>query len=223
MNKFLALVALLIVLLASLTGLIWMNRASVASHFISKQLHAPVAMDKLDITKNQATLSNFWIGNPPGFKTKTAFASDTIQIDATYRELTGDVLTINQIELSQIFVGVEMYKGKDNNWSRIAKKDAEPTKKGRDYLIRTLILNNLTVRMTQADGSVKTYPTIPRMVFYNISSQTGFPISEIEKAIFNLIIQDLFKKLNLDLLDTLNPTSIPIAPALKALPGLFGG
>ena len=74
--------------------------------------------------------------------------------------------------------------------------------------------------MTKADGSFKRYPTIPRMEFHNISSETGFPISEIEKAIFDLVMKDLFRKLQLDqLLRTIDPLkNLPGGSNIKHLP-----
>jgi hypothetical protein len=66
------------------------------------------------------------------------------------------------------------------------------------------------VELTQANGKVKRYPTIKQMEFYNISSATGFPVEEIEKAIFEMMMKDIFKKLQLDqLFKTINPLPIP--------------
>ena len=110
-------------------------------------------------------------------------------------------MTIDEIVVRDIFVGVEFYdsKQKESNWNYILATDEKKEKKGeKDYLIRKLVLYNLTVQVTQSNGQVKRYPTIPKMEFYNISSETGFPIDQIEKAIFNLVLKDLFKKLNLD-------------------------
>ena len=113
-----------------------------------------------------------------------------------------------------IFIEIEFYNasGEDNNWARILSRNDKEEKISRDYMIHTLILKNLTVEVTQSNGKVKRYPTIQEMEFHNISSATGFPIDEIEKAIFDLMIKEVFKKLLLDqLLKTINP----IAPFLK--------
>ena len=49
----------------------------------------------------------------------------------------------------------------------------------------------------QPNGQVKRYPTIPSMEFHNISDETGFPVSEIEKAIFNQVLKNLYQQLDL--------------------------
>ena len=89
-----------------------------------------------------------------------------------------------------------------------------------DYLIKKLILTHLTVELVQANGKVQRFPTIQRMEFHNISSETGFPIDEIEKAIFKMMMQELMQKFNLD--DLLNPfKAVPENSPLKYLPQLF--
>ena len=57
------------------------------------------------------------------------------------------------------------------------------------------------------------------MEFHNISSESGFPIAEIEKAIFKLVMQDIFKQF--DLLQKLPLQNVPGGGALKSIPNLF--
>lgn len=221
MKRFLIAVAIFLGALIAAAALLWSSRKTVACYFLTKGLHVPVSMGSLDISTGQANIAKFWIGNPPLSRTKTAFSSETIDINSTFKQLIGNPLTIDRIALNQVFIGVEMYnaKTKDNNWNHIASQDQGSAAKGRDYLIKTLVLDNLTVRVTQPNGSSKTYPTIKHMEFHNISSDTGFPIDEIEKAIFNMVIKDLIRQLNLDQL--LEQFNVPAAP-LKLLPNLFG-
>jgi hypothetical protein len=222
MKKVLLVVAIAFAAIVAVALLAWINRSSLAARMISKTLHVPVKIQALEFSPGQALIANLWIGNPPRSKTKTSFSTERIDFAGSWRQLRADPLTIDQIVLSQIFVGIEIYdsNSKDNNWARMLKQDKPGATSDRDYLIRRLVLNNLTVRVTQPNGTVKTYPTIPRMEFRNISSATGFPIEEIEKAIFKMVLKDLFQQLNLDqLLDSFN---IPSAP-IKLLPSLFGG
>ena len=221
MKKILVVAAIFIAALLAATVLVWSSRKTVACYYLTKGLHVPVSMNTLDIASGQASITKFWIGNPPLSRTKTAFSSEIIDINTTFKKIVANPLVVDRIALNQVFVGVEIYNGKtkDNNWNHIASQDKNSSSKGRDYLIKTLVLDNLTVRVTQPDGSSKTYPTIKHMEFHNISSETGFPIDEIEKAIFNLVIKDLIRQLNLDQL--LEQFNIPTTPA-KLLPGLFG-
>jgi len=222
MRKILFCLALFIcaILIASLIA--WVNRAHIAAHYLAKQLHVPVTIRSLEITRTEADIARLWIGNPPRSQTSTSFSAETVAILSNVDQIMGDPLIIEEIDIANIFIGLEYYGGKETNWTHILddRSHRKKRKKERNYLIRTLILENLTVEVTKADGSIKRYPTIPRMEFHNISDETGFPIEEIEKAIFNLMMKDLFKKLNIE--DLLK--QLPFSPGgspLKYLPDLF--
>lgn len=223
MKKFLLGAALLILILLGAIVYLWGARTTVVAHFLSRQLNVPVTIRQLEIGARRAEIDRLWIGNPSGSRTSTSFSSELMTIDSTLNQILGNPLIIDEIDIADIFVGIEFYdaSGKDNNWSRILDVDHIKKNQGsKDYLIRRLVLTNLTVQVTKADGSVKRYPTIPRMEFHNISSETGFPISEIEKAIFDLVMKDLFRKLQLDqLLRTIDPLkNLPGGSNLKNLP-----
>lgn len=219
MKKFLGILGILIVGVVVASIVVWVNRANIAAHYISRHLNVPVSLNALEISKEEAHLEHLWIGNPPHSKTQTSFAAETIDIDGTLPGILGDPLIIDEIYMENIFVGIEYYGSSKEatNWSYILESDPSKGKSGKDYLIRTLIMENLTVEITQADGKFKRYPTIQRLELKNISSETGFPVEEIEKAIFDLMMQDLIQRLNLDQL----LKSIPGGNPLKYLPGLF--
>jgi len=199
MRKLSLFLALLLLAIIAATCIAWTNRENILAHFLSRQLHVPVTIRSLDIGKTSAGMTRIWIGNPVHSKTTTSFAAEAVNTQATLDQILGDPLMIEEVDISNIFVGIEFYdaKGEDSNWKRILSKEKK-RKKSRDYLIRTLILRNLTVEVIKADGKVKRYPTIPQMEFHNISSATGFPVDEIEKAIFDLMLKNLFQRLQLD-------------------------
>ena len=198
MRKFFLFLALILIAILAASWVAWANKANIAAHFLSRQLHVPVTILSLEITKSEADINKLWVGNPTRSKTPTSFTADSIAIHSTLDQVIGDRLIIDEIDIANIYIGLEYYDDKETNWNYILESSKKNRKhKGKDYLIRTLILTNLTVVATQADGTVKRYPTIQRMEFHNISSETGFPIEEIEKAIFDLMMKDLFKKLNI--------------------------
>ena len=203
-SLFLALFLLVVVIAASIA---WTNRENILAHFLSRQLHVPVSIRSLDLGKTSASFTHLWIGNPPHAKNRTAFIAETLQIDGTLNQILANPTIIEKIDIDDIYVNIELSEKEDEtNWSRILQKD-QKKKSSRGYLIRTLILRNLTVEVIDPKGKVKRYPTIKQMEFHDISDETGFPIEEIEKAIFNLMMQDLFKKLQIDqLLKTLTPS-----------------
>lgn len=212
MRKLTLFLALAVLSLAIAIGITWTNRENILAHFMSKQLHVPVSIQTLDISKTSAEITQLWIGNSPHSQTTTSFTAETFKLEGKWDQIFDNPMTIESIDIENIFVGIEFYdaNGEDNNWGRILKENGPRKKNARDYLIRTLTLRNLTVELTQADGKVKRYPTIKQMEFHNINSETGFPIEEIEKAIFNLMMKDLFQKLQLDrLFRSISPIPLP--------------
>lgn len=199
-------VALVLLLCIAALFFAWTMTTQIVAHMIGKQLHVSASIESFNFSSTRASIQGLQIGTPPKSRTKTSFAAQNVTVDSTFSQITGNPLIIDEIDLNTIFVGVEFYdgSGKDNNWSRmLAQEETKHSQKG--YLIRTLILTNLTVQVTKADGSTKRYPTIARMEFHNISSETGLPLDQIEKAIFQLVLKELFQKLDLNqILDTIN-------------------
>jgi len=207
LSLFLALALLCLAIAATLT---WTNRSTILAHFMSRQLRVPVTIRALDLSKTSSAISRLWVGNFPGSKSSTSFTAESIRMQAALEQIFEDPMTIEAIDIDDIFVGIEYYQGGDTNWSRILQSKVPKKKKPRDYLIRTLTLRNLTVQVMQADGKVKRYPTIKQMEFHNITSETGFPVEEIEKAIFDLMMKDLMRKLPIDqLFRGINPLPFP--------------
>ena len=218
MKKMLGVIAILMIALLTIVCLSWIAKTSLAAHFISNHLKVPVTIQTLDLTKTHIDLSHLWIGTPSRSRTSTSFTAETIEIDTELYHILDNPLIIDEIDIATIFVGLEYYENGSTNWTHMLG-DSSPTpgkNTGRDYLIRTLILENLTVEVTQANGQKKRYPTIARMEFHNISSETGFPIQEIEKAIFKLMMKNIMDKFNL-----FKPLNLPGNTPLKYLPSLF--
>lgn len=194
----------------------WECKAAIAAKFISKHLHVPSRIETLDLTKTAMDISNLWIGTPFRSRTKTSFSAESIEADANFMHVFADPLIIDRIEISNIYVGIEYYENGQTNWSYMLGNTSEEKgpAKGRNYLIRTLVLENLTVEVTQANGQKKRYPTIGRMEFHNLSNETGFPVNEIEKAIFNQMMKNIFDQFNLF-------KQLPTNSPLKYLPNFF--
>ena len=199
MKKTLLILAGLIAILAIAALLAWNSKASVAAGMLHRHLGVPVTIQSLDLTRHSGTISNLSIGNPPRYRSPTSFTARSIDITTTLEQLRANPLVIDEIVMDDLFINVENQQNGDTNWNEIlAHGSKKKTATDRHYLIKTLIMRNLNVQVTQAGGQVKQYPALARMEFHNISDQTGFPVSEIEKAIFNQMMQDLYKKLDLE-------------------------
>lgn len=206
----------------------WANRTTLFCHFLSHQLQVPVHLDTLQVSLQQVSASKLLIENPPHSQTSTAFSSETVILNGTLEEVLGSTLTIEEIRLKNIFVGIEFYDPdkQRTNWTQLLTISRPSDPHSKNYLIRKLILENLTVEVIQANGDRKQYPTIERIELHQINHESGFPIEEIEKAIFKLMLQDLFKQLDLEQLLNILPAGILPAPLpqgglLKPLPGLL--
>ena len=198
----------------------WVSRASVAAQLLARQLGVPVTIHSLEVYSQGADISRLWIGNPPDSHTSTSFSAESFQVRTTLPQLMADPLVIDEIVVSDIFIELEYYDSskKKSNWATIlgepSKRAATPS---RDYLIRTLRLEKMNIEVTHANGSKQTY-TLPRMEFHNISSETGFPIGEIEKAIFQQVLQNLIQQFHLDQLFNSGVIPIPKGIPLPFLP-----
>ncbi len=196
MKKILLSLGVCILALTALMGIAWIQKTAIFAHFLSDEMRVKVTLQDLDITKRNITLTNLWIGNPPSSKASTSFSSQWIELNTHPTFIFDNPMIIDQITISDIDIGIEYYEDQTTNWDYILRSTAR-RKKDKNYLIRTLILTNLTVTVTSKNGTKKQYPTIDRMEFHNISSESGFPVEEIEKAIFKKVMQNLFDKLNL--------------------------
>lgn len=197
MRKFFSFLFSFVLIIAIAILLVWFNRASLASALLRRHLGVPVRIESLDLSKTQATIHNLSIGNPKNYRNPTAFTARVIEIDSTLHQIRSDPLVIDAIKMEDLLVDIEHAKDSgETNWSQILQENSKK-KSSRHYLIKTLTLKNLTVQVTFPDGSIRRYPTIEYMEFHNISEATGFPLNEIEKAIFNQVMKELFKKFDI--------------------------
>lgn len=197
MKRIIGIILFLILLVLGGLWLAWTFKTQYVAQVISKHLHVPVTIQSVDVTKTQIDMADLWIGTPSKSRTSTSFSAKTIEADMEVAQILKNPLIIDRIDISDIFVGIEYYENGETNWDTMLRGSSSRPKKGRDYLIRTLTFENLTVEVTQANGQKKRYPTISRMEFHNISSETGLPLKEIEKAIFKLMMKDILDQFNL--------------------------
>lgn len=203
----------------------WANKTHIVANFLSQELHVPIAIRSVHLNRDLAILSRITAGNPPRSKSKSSFSASQVQINTTWRKLVSNPLLIEEIKIDDIFISVELYNqdGTDNNWSHILRKNKNNQKKIKPYLIKRLTLNNITVELVHANGTIKRYPPIEQMIFADISSESGFPAGELEKALFRIMMQDIFQRFNLNqLLQTIGPFDyIPGGIPLPFFPGFF--
>ncbi len=199
---------------------LYLNRAKISSYLLSKHFHLDVDIENIDFIRNGININNFVIHNPIGSKTQTALYTKDINIDAPLRDLMKKTFTIESITLRDIVIGIEYYDvtGEENNWNRIMLIDVEEDKAStREYLIKTLTLENLQVYLTKSSGTVIKFPVIHHLEFHDISNKTGFPLNKLEKALMQAVIRSVFSRIGLgNLVKTLNP--LKVVPKILELP-----
>ena len=214
MKKILIPILSFVALLVILGIILWFNIPNIAARKLSDIFGVPVSMEDVSLTTRNLNIKNLVMANPKNSKTNIAFKTSKIDLSSSFTKITSDVLTIDNINFDNIFIGIEFYNknGSDNNWSQImkyTKKNNKTAQKSRKYLIKQLTLTNISVALIKEDGTRQTFPTIARLDFYNISDESGFPISQLEKAIAQEILKSVFQRFSLEtLMKTISPQNI---------------
>ena len=217
MKKFIFTIVIIIIVLIALLGFGYLFAPKILSYILSKDVGTKVKIEDISFKRNEFNIKNLKIYNPPKSRTKEAFTTKTLDIKTTLKQLFAKKLIIDKIILDDIFVNIEFYnkQGTKNNWSEIINKNPAKKKSEKEWLIKSLILRNLKVRVVNLDGTVKDYPKLNEIKLQNLSEESGFPISEIESAILQAVIKSIFSTHGLqELIKTVNP--------MKMIPNIFG-
>lgn len=212
MKKFLVPLISFILLIGIIAVIAWFNLPTILSNMLAKEFTVAVSVGNVDFSKNKLKVNDLNIGTPRNSQTKSSFYAKEIHLSSTLNAIRATRLTIESLTFNNSIISVEYYNdsGSDNNWVRILKtatRSKKPT--DREYLIKKMTLNNVTVVLTKKNGQRQTFPTIEKLEFKNISNESGFPIDEIEKAITQAILKSVFEKFNLlNLIQEVEPTKI---------------
>lgn len=236
MKKFLYIILIIILCCVLAFFLVWINKANITAHFLSKEFHTDVTIENMGYKPGKWFIHDLHIQNPPRSKNNTAFLSEKIEIDAQLKKVFGPVMTIDKIDVLKITLGIELYnkEGTKNNWSKILFSPDEkvdykhsnntPKKKtsNKKYLIKNLTLRNITIILTDSTGKTKTLGPIKKMEFKNISDESGLPISELEDVIFKMILKSVIIEFSLENLFKLTDPSNLIPAIQNVIPSLSG-
>lgn len=181
----------ILVIIALLVAL-WLLKGPIIASYLSKKLDVNVFIGNISVSTKKTNITRFKINNPIGSRTNTAFSSKEISIQYQWNRLKADPSVIDQITLSDVFLGIEFYNltGSQNNWTTILENVNQEKKKereGKEVIIKRLIITDLSVQV-RGKGlfeSWKKVKEIPRIEFRNISSRKGFPTQELIRKIFD--------------------------------------
>jgi len=168
---------------------LWLAKAPVMSSYLTRKLNIPVSMLTIGIGPTKATIRNFKVKNPRGFKIRTAFKAAKIEIGYHFKDLFGTPTKINEIVATDVFLSIEFSNplGTRNNWTALGARippDNSKTK-GKGVSIGVLALKDIAVevRGLGLKGAPETRH-IDLIELHNIDSAKGFPTQELIRKIF---------------------------------------
>lgn len=176
---------ILLIVLAAIVFL-WLIKAPIMASYLTKKMRVPVSIGRISMWPSSTTIHNFKVTNPRGFKTRTAFQADKIQMNYQFDHLVGDPSEIDQILINDIFLSIEFSNplGTQNNWTKISERMPKQ-KSQKNVIVHKLILTNMAVEI-RGLGFIGKPQTrhIERLEFDEISSEKGFPTEQLVSAIF---------------------------------------
>ena len=211
MKRFVFFCVTLFAIIGCITFLAWHFKADLLANILAKHLKVPVSIQSLYISEQHINISKTFIGSVPNAQTPFSFKCDNIDIQTNLSQIQATPLTINYLKMDNITIGLEYFPDGSTNWSLMLNSNSSSV--ARPFQIDKLILQNITVIITKSSGQVTQYPTIPLLILSNINSADQ-PISEIEKAIFKIILQNVMQKLDI----LFNPQQIPVLNPLQNFP-----
>lgn len=160
MKKFFGyLLLILVAAFALVSTVLWMNRISLVTSTLSRELGVGVTLEDLRISTHDIVLEGLHIANPAGSSLPTAFSAEEIKIEFQLTKLFGNNMVIDLVELDDVLFGIEIYETKkgDTNWNRIlsnmpksetketGSQDSKEPKK--TITIELLTVNNLQMQL----------------------------------------------------------------------------
>lgn len=172
---------------------------------LEEQLQVHVSIDDLHVSWESIDIQKLEVGNPSGYTLPKAFSAEQILIQAPATVYLHDRIIIDQLEIDNIYVGLEFDKqgSKRGNWTVLMKNLKEHEQRtgghGKSVLIKKLILNNLSITLAYRDGSKKPQKlkTIKHLEFDNVTSEEGLPTDQIANIIMREMLKSIFTLENL--------------------------
>ncbi|MEJ2725160.1 MAG: hypothetical protein P8175_11065 [Deltaproteobacteria bacterium] len=110
---------------------------SVVNRYGPEITKTEVRLGDVDISifSGEATLKDFYLGNPKGFRSPQAMTVSSVHMDVNEKSLTGDTIIIDKVEVVDPVITYERNRGTDNfqtilNNIKGSASKGEPSKKG---------------------------------------------------------------------------------------------
>jgi uncharacterized protein involved in outer membrane biogenesis len=196
-------ICLILIIAASI---IYLRAPVYAEKHLSHKLKVPVTIGDISFFLNSIVVKDFEIANLPDHYLKKACSFKVLKAENNIFTYLDDVVTLEQITLEDIYLGLEFdnAKGTNGNWTTLMKNlDDSLTKVDKEDTqtieIKKLVLKNIQVDLVyrSAGGKVKKFKPIPEIILYNINSSEGLPSEQIMKSVLGQMLKSVFVKENL--------------------------
>ncbi len=186
----------------------WSYVPSYISSALSAKAKVPVSISYISVTPNSINISDLRIRNPKGSILPMALKAKKTVSRAPIMTYFKDHVLIDEIALNGCYLGLEFESAlnSNGNWSTIINNlrssmqtDSKAAKGNKTVLIKKLIVRNLNIDLVfrQNNQGVRRLNPVSYMEFNNISSEGGFPTSQIMNLIMSEILREVFSKENL--------------------------
>jgi flagellar hook-basal body complex protein FliE len=167
-----------------------------------------VSLGDVDISlfSGKATLKNFFLGNPKGFKAPYAMKVGSIKLDIDEKSIPKDTIIIDRIEVVSPDITYEKIKGGDNfqtilqnvtssvgGEKQAAEKPSQKKEPGKKVLIRDFLIKGGKVNLAMSLLGGKTITAaLPEIHLKNIGEKTG---GASPAEAFKEVFQSLYAKI----------------------------
>jgi len=191
--------------------LLWHKVPSYLSNQLSNAFLAPVYIGDAGISPKEFSLKKIAIGSPQNSRLPKSFTCQKLSIDAWLYEYFKDRVVIEEIVLSDIYLGLEFDSAQSTtgNWTKLMQNlknssSANKSKSNKQFLIKKLTLKNIQCQVLYNDrrnGLIDLDP-IDELTFTNISTDKGFPSEQLMNSVLGQMLKEVFIRENLE--DMLN-------------------
>jgi uncharacterized protein involved in outer membrane biogenesis len=219
-------IIVIVVILVILVFLGWSRIPDILAHHLSKEMKVLVEIEDVKLSMRSIDIEKLEIGNPSGYVLPKAFSANTININAPLRNYLDQEIIIDQILIDKVYLGLEFDspRAKRGNWTTIMgnmKASQKPGGKGKQALIRSLILTNISIDLAfkTEGGRIRRLAPIKRLEFKDVSTEKGIPTEQISNIILSEMLRSIFRLENLQnmLEDLLQSPQTPVNQFLQPL------
>ena len=174
----------------------YISMSTILGSILTSSFGTKTTVSATTLTFNKLSFWKLKIRNPPNAKQPNALTIGKIAITAPISTYFSKDIQINDINLNNLILTVEIFPGRNQltNWDEIINHINQSTsgssKSNRNTYIKTLTINNLTVKVIDANGKTR-ITRINRLTFRNLSTKNGDITSQIAKTIIMRMIFDV--------------------------------